>query len=197
MGRPKKFDQAAALDGAMRCFWALGYEATSVRNLAHQMGIRGASLYNSFGDKRALYRRALEHYVEQSFRDRVDRFEGHLPPRDAIVAFFDEVVERSLGDTQRKGCMLVNAALELAPHDGDFQAVVAAVLTDVEAFFRRCVAAGQQAGTISGSQSAEALGQHLLAVLLGIRVLARSRPERVVLRGIVDSTIAMLDGRPA
>lgn len=122
------------------------------------------------------------------------RLEGHLSPREALVAFFDEVVERSLSDPQQKGCMLVDPALELAPHDPGIQAVIAGTLTEVGDFFRRCVAAGQRVGTITGTQSAAALGQHFLALLLSIRVLACSRPGRHVLEGIVRSATAMLDG---
>jgi TetR/AcrR family transcriptional repressor of nem operon len=99
----------------VRCFWNRGYEATSVRDLIDETGLTGASLYNAFGDKRALYERALDHYFDKSLADRIRRREA-LPPREAIAAFFTEMVERSLADSQRKGCMLVNAALEVAPH---------------------------------------------------------------------------------
>ena len=164
-----------------------------MRDLADSMGITGASLYNAFGDKRALYRRALDRYVEQSFLDRVGRFENQMPPRAAIAAFFNEIVKRSLADKDRKGCMLVNSALEVAPHDPEFQRVVADVLVQVEAFFRRCVAAGQSDGSISAAQSAEDLGRVLLSTLLGIRVLARTRPERALLEGLVRPIAALLD----
>ena len=152
-------------------------------------------MYNAFGDKRSLYRRALDHYVEQSFGDRVGRFERNLAPREAIGAFFDEIIERSLSDKQRKGCMLVNSALEMAPHDPEFQRVVADVLVQVEGFFRRCVAVGQSEGTISGSQSAEDLARLLLSTLLGLRVLARTRPERELLEGVLRPVLALLDSR--
>jgi TetR/AcrR family transcriptional regulator, transcriptional repressor for nem operon len=193
MARPREFDEVAVLEAAVQCFWARGYEATSVRDLAARMEITGASLYNAFGDKRSLYRRALGYYVEQSFGDRVGRFEGRLPPREAIGAFFDEIVDRSLSDKQRKGCMLVNSALEVAPHDPEFQRLIADVLVQVEAFFRRCVAAGQRTGTITTSQPAEDLARLLLSVLLGIRVLARARPERELLEGLLRPTLALLD----
>jgi TetR/AcrR family transcriptional repressor of nem operon len=157
------------------------------------MGITGASLYNAFGDKRSLYRRALDHYVKQSFGDRVGRFEGKFAPRAAIGAFFNEIIERSLSDTQRKGCMLVNSALEMAPHDPEFQRVVAEVLIPVEGFFRRCAAAGQKNGTIPTSQSAEDLARLPLSTLLGIRVLARTRPERRLLEGLIRPVFALLD----
>jgi TetR/AcrR family transcriptional repressor of nem operon len=80
LARPREFDEAAVLDAAIQCFWANGYEAPSVRDLAGEMGITG----NAFGDKRGLYSRALEKYVAGSFVERARRFEGTLPPREAI-----------------------------------------------------------------------------------------------------------------
>lgn len=195
MARPREFDETAVLQAAVGCFWSQGYEATSVRDLAQNMGITGASLYNAFGDKRALYRRSLDHYIANSFGDRVRRFESELPPLDALKAFFAEIIERSITDKERKGCMLVNSALELAPHDKEFRRVVAGVLGDVEAFFRRCVEAGQSSGKITTAQSAEDLARLLLSVLLGIRVLARSRPKRELLEGAVRPVFAFLASR--
>ena len=178
MARPREFDEPAVLDAAMQRFWQYGYEATSVRDLADAMGITGASLYNAYGDKRSLFRRSLDCYLDQSFHERIERFEGNLPPRQAIEAFFDEIVERSLRDKHRRGCMLVNSALEVAPHDREFSRVIAKVLEQVEDFFFRCVQAGQLDGSIAKSQSAKDLGRLLLGVLLAIRVLARTRPDR-------------------
>jgi len=178
MARPKEFDEAAALDAAIECFWSRGYEATSVRDLAAAMGIVGPSLYNTFGDKRRLYQRALAHYVERGFCERVRRFESQMTPREAIGAFFD---------------MIVNSALELSAHDAEFQEALALVLRDMEAFFLRCVQAGQQAGTINATQPADDLARMLLGLLMGLRVLARSRPEPELLRGLVRPALALLD----
>ncbi len=75
MARPREFDETAVLDAAVQRFWVRGYEATSIRDLAESMDLSGASLYNAFGDKRALYRRALDHYIAGSFADRVRRLE--------------------------------------------------------------------------------------------------------------------------
>ena len=62
----------------------------------------------------------------------------------------------------------------------------------IEAFFRRCVAAGQKDGSIASMRSAEELAKLLLSVLLGIRVLARTRPQREVLEGAANGVLAML-----
>lgn len=191
MARPREFDEATVLEAAMNCFWAQGYELTSVRELAKRMGITGASLYNAFGDKRSLYRQVLGHYLEQTVRERVARLE-RLLPFPAIRTFFDEIVERSVTDKQRRGCMLVNSALELAPYDPEFQKLVAQEMIFIEAFFRRCIEAGQKDGTISAIRPAAELAKLLLSVLLGIRVLARTRPQRAVLEDAAKGVLELL-----
>ena len=191
MARPREFDETTVLEAAMNCFWAQGFEQTSVRDLAEQMGITGASLYNAFGDKRALYRQAFVHYLAQTVRDRVARLDK-LPPAQAIRTFFDEIIERSMDDEQRRGCMLVNAALELAPYDPEFQQLVAEEMIFIETFFRRCAEGGQKDGSITDTLSADELAKLLLSVLLGIRVLARTRPQREVLEGAANAVLGLL-----
>ena len=192
MARPREFDEEAVLDAAVQCFWEHGYEATSVRDLIEKTGITGASLYNAFGDKRALYQRALDHYVEDSVVDRIRRCEA-LAPREAIGAFFAEIVRRSLDDRQHKGCLLVNAALDVAPNDPGFQRILAVVLIRVEQFFLGRIEAGQADRTITRSLAAKTLARHLLGVLMGVRVLARVRPERALLEGVASGALALLD----
>ena len=197
MARPREFDEAAVLDAAIERFWQRGYEATSVRDLADEMNIAGASLYNAFGDKRSLYERALNRYLDQTFRERIRRLEPSLPPREAIVAFLQEIIKRSLTDKQRRGCMLVNSAIESAPHDSKFLEIVATFLDEVESFFIRCVSNGQRNGSITKAHSAEDLSKSLLGILLGIRVLARVRPERKLLEGLVRPVFGLLDNTPS
>jgi len=119
---------------------------------------------------------------------------AQMPPRLAIGTFFAEIIRRSISDKERKGCMLINAALEVAPHDEGFQRAVATALIRMEQFFRDTVAAGQADGSISRSQSPQDLARHLLGVLIGVRVLARVRPEKALLEGVVRPALAILDG---
>ena len=194
MARPREFDEAAVLDAAIERFWQRGYEATSVRDLAEEMNIAGASLYNAFGDKRSLYARALNRYLDQTFRERIRRIEPATSPREAISAFLQEIIKRSLTDKQRRGCMLVNSAIESAPFDPNFLGIVATFLDEVEALLFRCVSKGQKDGSITRDHSAEDLSKSLLGVLLGIRVLARVRPDRKLLEGLLRPILGLLDG---
>ena len=192
MARPREFEETAALDAAMDCFWRDGYEATSVRDLAVRMGITGGSLYNAFGDKRSLFREVLQRYAERWTRERIARLEATLPPKEAVRAFLSEIVERSV-DGDRRGCLLVNTALEIAPHDPELGAEVAAHLGEIEAFFRRVIAAAQAEGSVPPDRGPADLARLLLGVTLGVRVLARSKPQRELLEGVVRPALALLD----
>ncbi|HUC51584.1 MAG TPA: TetR/AcrR family transcriptional regulator [Xanthobacteraceae bacterium] len=193
MPRPREFDEAAALEAAIECFWQRGYEATSLRDLTSSMGLTAPSLYNAFGDKEELFARALDRYLERTTRDRLRRLEETLAPKAAIHRFFAEIVEHSVSDLQRKGCFLVNSALEVAPHHADCRAVIAAQFGDIEAFFKRCIRKARADKTIPPHIDAADTARLLLGVLLGIRVLARSKPERDVLEGVVRPALALLD----
>jgi TetR/AcrR family transcriptional repressor of nem operon len=193
MARPRAFEESAALDAAIACFWRRGYEATSVRDLASAMGIGGPSLYNAFEDKRTLFVRALERYMDCGARERMTRLEKTLPPKTAIRRFIGEVIERSVDDPDRRGCFLINSALEVAPHDPELGAEIAQRLGEIESFFRRTIKAGQAKGDIPAERDARDLSRLLLGVLLGIRVLARSKPERALLEGVARPALALLD----
>jgi TetR/AcrR family transcriptional repressor of nem operon len=193
MARPRTFEENSALDAAIDCFWQRGYEATSVRDLSAAMGIGGTSLYNAFADKRTLFVRALERYMDCGARVRIARLERTLPPKEAIRRFIGEVVERSAGDRDRRGCFLINSALEVAPHDAELGAEIALRLSEIEAFFRRAIKAGQGDGSIPAERNARDLARLLLGVLLGIRVLARAKPERALLEGVARPALALLD----
>jgi TetR/AcrR family transcriptional repressor of nem operon len=193
MARPREFDESAALDAAVDCFWREGYEATSVRDLAARMGITGTSLYNAFGDKRSLFRLALQRYAERSTRERIARLESTFPPKEAVCAFLREIIERSLDDDDRRGCLLVNSALEVAPHDPELGAEVAARLAEIEAFFCRALTAAQADGSVPPDREPMDLARLLLGVTLGLRVLARSSPKRELLEGVARPALALLD----
>lgn len=193
MARPREFDEEAVLEAAVNCFWRRGFEATSVRALAAEMNIAAPSLYNAFGGKRALFRKALERYAERSTRARIARLESTLPPRQAVRAFISEIIDRSVDDDGRRGCLLVNSALEISPHDAEIGADIAERLGEVEAFFRRSIAAAQADATVPAGLNPDDVGRLMLGVLLGIRVLARSKPDRDLLEGMARPALALLD----
>lgn len=193
MARPREFDETAALEAAIACFWSRGYAATSVRDLAENMGLSAPSLYNAYGDKHTLFVQALEHYLDRSMRERIARLESSLPPKQAIREFIREIIDHSVSDRERRGCFLVNSALEVAPHDKKLGGLIADRLAELEAFFGRSIRKAQGEGTMPHKPVAKDLARLLLGVVLGIRVLARVRPERTALEGLARPVLALLN----
>ncbi len=188
----KSFDVDKTLDKAMRLFWSRGYEATSMSDLVEAMGINRGSLYDTYGDKRALFIAALRHYDETCRKKPLAALERDYSPKAAIRALFRHWIEVALTDPARRGCFLTNTALELAAHDRQVSAIVASSQKETEDFFHRLIKKGQSNGEIRKDLRTKETARLLLANLIGLLVLARSRPERRLLQSIATSATALL-----
>ncbi len=188
----KSFDVDATLDRAMHAFWARGYEATSLQDLLDCMGINRGSLYGTYGDKRALFLKALERYDRQHRRAWVAGIAADATPVDAIARIFEDAVAAAVEKGSRDGCLLVNTALELSPHDKEIQNFVSNALSEMEDFFEHMIERGKAGGTVPGHIDASATAGALLSLFIGLRVLARSRPEPQLLNAIAAQAQALL-----
>lgn len=198
MARPRSFDEHQVLSAAGDLFWAKGYDATSTRDLVSVTGLSQPSLYNAFGDKRGLFLRALDHYLDHSLRERISRLESTQPPASAITAFFAEIIGRSLSDRQHRGCLLVNSTLQSTPEDPELRQAITTELDVIRQFFLRCLTAARQQDALSlppGVDIDDAASQ-LLAMTLGLRVIARVAPRAGLLVAAVRPALTSF-GLPA
>ena len=149
MSRPKKFNVDEVLMKAVELFWRQGYKATTVQDLVDHLGIGRSSLYATFGGKRALFLRALRHY-DQVFREEAvaEIARSSKSPRQAIKRIFRMASAAILEDGSRDGCLLINTALELSPHDCASEEIVRRAFTGMEGFFRTMIERGQASGEI-------------------------------------------------
>jgi len=180
----KDFDVDGAVDRAMKVFWAKGYEATSISDLVAAMRINKGSLYNAFGSKKALFTRAFLKYDRENRQASLKRLEAMDDPVLAIETLFDSLIAESAADTERKGCFLVNTALELPNHPEDIQDMVTSALQDFERFFERTIKAAQARGDVPSGLDAGAAATSLLTQVVGLRVLARGAFDAVSLNAI-------------
>lgn len=134
MGRPRQFETDAALELAMRVFWAKGYEATTLPDLLGAMRISRGSFYKAFHDKRAVYLAALERYNRTRVEDTVTMLQspGNGTGKERIESLFKALSERP----DRSGCFLCNAAVDRAPHDPEIEQRVNAMVQRLEQGFR-------------------------------------------------------------
>ncbi|MCA3413705.1 MAG: TetR/AcrR family transcriptional regulator [Alphaproteobacteria bacterium] len=195
MPRPRIFNEDAALAAATAEFWHRGYAGTSVRDLGASMGLGPASFYNAFGDKRSLFLRCMDRYLDDGVRARIKRLEQERSPRDAIEEFIIEILALSRRD--RRGCLMVNAVLEFGTLDDEIGVILRERLGELESFFRRCLRAAQREGAIAPQMNVADVARLMLAAIMGLRVLARTRPEPALLDGAAREALALLGPRPA
>lgn len=189
----KQFDRDEVLDKAMQAFWSRGFEATSMQDLVDCTGINRGSLYATYGDKRALFLAALRLYDEKKRRTLLADLEARHAPREAIRQLFLAFLAQTSERGGNRGCFLTNTALELAAHDSEVRRVVARAQAQIEAFFARTIRKGKAQGEIAAHVRAAESARGLLASLIGLVVLIRSRPERALLHAIADDAIRRLD----
>ena len=188
----KNFDVDATLTKAMQAFWAHGYEATSMQDLVTATGINRASIYSTYGDKRALFLSALKKYDVDVRRRMFEQLGASAPPAEAIATVFDRFIDQTDVPHGNWGCFIVNTALELAAHDSEIADLVNAAQDDIEAFFLAMIRKGQQAGEFAVGKDATVLARQALASMLGMLVMIRSRPDAETLRAIRDGVLKSL-----
>lgn len=191
MARTKEFDPDAALQAAMELFWAKGYEATSVADLVEHLGIGRGSLYATFGDKHQLYLAALRRYQETQ-PPFVELLSQPGPVLPAVRALVERYAEEAACDTERRGCMLVNAATERLPADRQVARVVEAGWDTLETALTAALIRARAQGELSPDKDPRALARFLLVVLQGIRVVGKGEASASRVRDAAAQAFAIL-----
>ncbi|WP_162851136.1 TetR/AcrR family transcriptional regulator [Panacagrimonas perspica] len=176
----------------MNRFWERGYERTTVRDLSDQMGVTLSSFFNTFGDKRSVFERALQLYVLEVVGPLTAHFEEDAAPLTILERFFADLIGKSLEDPDNKGCLVANSIVDLAPHDAVFREAVLQIMGRFEKSFEKLIRRGQREGTVNASLSPKEVASLLLALMVSLRVLVRARPERALLEGAIRPVFMLL-----
>jgi TetR/AcrR family transcriptional repressor of nem operon len=193
MARTKEFDPDAALQKALELFWERGYEATSMADLVSHVGIARASLYDTFGNKQDLYLKALERYLRMRDPDVVEALSQPGPALPAVRALVRAYAEQSLRDERRRGCMVVNAAVELRSRDPRVARRVESSWDTLETALTSALTRARAQGELPADRDPGALARFLLVVLQGLRVLGRAQPHPARLRDAAEHALAALE----
>lgn len=192
MARTKEFDPEAALRAALELFWERGYEATSMADLVERTGVARASLYATFGGKRALYLKALDRYGELTDPDLLAGLSQPGPVLPAVRALVERYAREAAGDGGRRGCFMVNTAVELAPHDPLAARRVQANWDLVETALTSALMRAQAQGELAEGRDPRALSRFLLVLMQGLRVMGKAAAEPDRLRDATAQALTVL-----
>ena len=188
----KNYDPTRVLESAMKAFWAHGYEATSMNDLVKATGINRGSIYSAFTNKHALFLSTLRHYDTIYRVQHLQRTAEECTPLEAIITVFESAARKPADKTTPWGCLLVNTALELSPHDREIAEFIENSFLGVEAFFFARIKAAKCDGTVKSSLDSRATAQTLLCLFMGLRVLTRADTRQSTIDAITSQVRMML-----
>ena len=193
MARTKDFDENEVLTKAIQIFWYKGYNGTSMQDLVDGLGISRSSLYDTYTDKHTLFVKALESYQSNGLSGLQDIIEHTSSAKETIKKLLEFASTAMLGDKQQKGCFLVNAEVEVAPHDAEVNKLVCNNDKQMEDAFFKVIQKGKDSGEITNQQDARALARFIFNALKGMRVTAKSTNEESTFDDIIKLTVSVLD----
>jgi TetR/AcrR family transcriptional repressor of nem operon len=192
MARPQEFDTAEALHQAMRLFWHKGYEATSLADLLSATGLSKSSLYGTFGSKREFFLSAFDAYREHRARE-MQRMLSEGSGHRAIEDFFRTIVADAGAKDFTNGCMGINQAVEMAPHDADVRRRVVEDFGNIEAALIQAIKRGQADGSIGNAGRARQLAKLFVLGFPGLQVMVRAGCDQVMLDQTLGALLSILD----
>jgi TetR/AcrR family transcriptional repressor of nem operon len=191
MARAKQFDPSVALDTAVDVFWEHGFDATSVQDLCRKLKLNPGSLYGTYGDKRALFIAVFDRYVDRVSRDAIERIAREPSGIAGIRNYFDFLVTAIIDGKRRWGCLITNSVIELAAREPEIAAKVALHFARLETAFASALTRSKTSGEIKQDIGPE-IAPYLVCVVQGLNVLARTKPARAQLTGIVDTALGAI-----
>jgi TetR/AcrR family transcriptional repressor of nem operon len=192
MARTKEFDPDRALKTAVEVFWRLGYEHTSLDTLMKEMGISKQSLYDTFGDKRSIYFRAMSRYRDDTNASLRKLFAREKSVRKGFAKLFRAMIHENKAQHER-GCLLMNTNLSRAIDDVEIAEFLRDNQRQVEEIFIEAFVDAQERGEIGAEKDPVTLAKFFVATIQGMRALARLNHDRGELESISTVALAALD----
>lgn len=194
MPRPKEFDTDEALEKAMQVFWHKGYEATSVEDLLEAMDINRGSLYATYGDKRELFLKAMDLYCTSGgIGGRISILNQPGPALPLIRQFIGAMLDFALSDPLRRGCLIANTAMELAPHQTDIAKKVSGRLRSLEDAFFTLLSRAHRDGELSKDKDPRSLARVLVTMMQGTIVMIKAGTPAESVRQTAKTALSILE----
>lgn len=188
MVRLLEFDEDEALTKAMHIFRSLGYSGVSIKTLEKATGLSSGSLYNSFGGKDAVFKRALRHYNNTVVDKRIKEHLLGKSALDGLNSLFESLLDEP--DGQAHGCLLTNSAIEFAGSDNIAHEELKHGFNRFQTAFEEALI---QIPNMKNKDVAQ-LSLRLLTYYQGLLVLIRHGSDKAALRPTINAEIKSILG---
>lgn len=192
IGRPRSFVLDDVVDATIPVFRSGGFHGTSLTDLGTAMRLAPGSIYKAFADKRAIFRTAFERYVSMRGETLRAAIEAASDGRAKLASFLRHYVASASGAEGRAGCLVVNAATELASTDPEMARRVSEVFESTEKLLIGLLQAGQDDGSIRRDVDVQATARMLLCLVQGFRVVGKPGRDAADLDAVSDQFLRLL-----
>ena len=193
-GRPREFCVDQALAAALRVFWSKGYEGASMADLTEAMGVTKPSLYAAFGNKEALFHKALDLYEAEKL-DYTRRALEQPTARGVAEYYMRGAIDTQTSSCEPKGCLGVISSVACGAEAESIKShVIARRASSHRALVERFERAKRE-GDLPAHVEVEALTGYLFALLQGMAVQAGSGASRADLERVAEMSLAVWPSR--
>jgi AcrR family transcriptional regulator len=187
-GRPRAFDADRALERALRVFWRKGYEGASLSDLTKAMGINRPSMYAAFGDKEALFRKAIDRYAEGPAAYVVEALKEPTA-RGAVERMLRGAADMLTDPRNPAGCLMVQGALACGDVAQPIRRELAVGRAKGEAAIRRRLSRAKTEGDLPQHSNPADLARYVATMVYGMAVQAAGGASRGALRGLAEAAM--------
>jgi AcrR family transcriptional regulator len=177
-GRPREFITSEVLERVREVFWAKGFAATSLDDLAKASGLNRPSLYAAFGDKEDLYIATLKFYGERSIAQMDQVMGSDLPIEERVGRIYKAAIDLYTAPPHRPGCLIVGTAAVESPSHPEIGKVAAGLLAGIEKSFEKGFANSSLKKSPSPAERAHMAGALMYAMSIRARLGARTADLR-------------------
>jgi TetR/AcrR family transcriptional repressor of nem operon len=156
------------------------------------MGIAKQSLYDTFGDKRALYLKAMAFYRQRTNSALRELLASAPSAKEGFTRILLGLVAESR-EQHARGCLLLSANMERAVDDQEIATFLTDNQAEVESIFADTLRRGKHTGEIGEDQDADALAKFFVVTVQGMRAMARLKSDRRALRQVARIALAVFD----
>ncbi len=192
-GRPRAFDKDEVLDRALAVFWKHGFQDASLHELTEAMGLSKPSLYAAFGDKEALYLKALERYSAGLLERHAAALDDEPNARLAVRAFLRSLAAMLTDPALPGGCFIINGTADCGGSTipASVEMALRNALQASETLVLRRLLRAQTDGHLPAHAQPQALAVMFGALIAGLAVQAKSGVPRAKLDVVIDAAMAV------
>jgi TetR/AcrR family transcriptional repressor of nem operon len=193
MARTKQFDERQALVSAMLVFWEKGYEATSINDLEQAMGLKRTSIYNTFGNKSAIFERVMSCYKESVMAGLFAELDSAPDIREGVRRMLNGALDIHFDEDNPGGCLVVLSIVESGQHDEQSQASMQQTIQELKSALQKRLSKAKKNGELSKQLDAGATATTIATTMTGMMVLGKANFTKASLKKTINQVVSLLD----